>query len=185
MFENCKKAAVLRNTLAEMGYPQPATPVQTDNSTACGIANDNIKQQRPRAIDMRFYWVFDGVHEGQFNIYWGPAGTNLADYYTKHHPARHHVDVRSHYLFMGKALTVLRGCVNPPGAPPDVPTPAALTRAESPSRGAHTPADLIRIRRQRIQNIQRLTRAILQTRIQATGDANSERKAVTATTTSS
>jgi hypothetical protein len=54
LYENTKKAAILRVTLEEMGYPQPATPVQTDNSTACGIANDNIKQQRSRAIDMRF-----------------------------------------------------------------------------------------------------------------------------------
>ena len=46
LFENCKKAAILRITLDKMGYPQPATPVQTDNSTACGIENDNIKQQR-------------------------------------------------------------------------------------------------------------------------------------------
>ena len=70
LFDNCKKAAVLRITLAEMGYPQPATPVQTANSTACGIANDNVKQQRSRAINMRFYWVRDRVHQGQFYIYW-------------------------------------------------------------------------------------------------------------------
>jgi predicted transposase YdaD len=73
-----------------MGYPQPPTPVQTDNSTACGIANDNIKQQRSRAIDMRFYWVRDRVKQNQFHIYWGPGKLNLADYYSKHHPPVHH-----------------------------------------------------------------------------------------------
>jgi hypothetical protein len=55
LFDNCKRGSILHTTLVEMGYPQPATPVQTDNSTACGIANDNIKQQRSRAIDMCFY----------------------------------------------------------------------------------------------------------------------------------
>jgi hypothetical protein len=57
LYENTKKAAILCVTLEQMGYPQPATAVQTDNSTACGIANNNIKQQQSRAIDMRFYWV--------------------------------------------------------------------------------------------------------------------------------
>jgi hypothetical protein len=69
LYENTKKAAILRVTLEEMGYPQPATPVQTDNSTAFGIANDNIKQCSC-AIDMRFSWVRDRVWQGQFNIYW-------------------------------------------------------------------------------------------------------------------
>jgi hypothetical protein len=65
LYENTKKAAILCVTLEEMGYPQPATPVQTDNSTACGIAKDNIKQQHSQAIDMRFYWVCDCVQQGQ------------------------------------------------------------------------------------------------------------------------
>ena len=34
--------------------PQPATPIQVDNSIAAGIANNNIKIQRSKAIDMRF-----------------------------------------------------------------------------------------------------------------------------------
>jgi hypothetical protein len=71
--KNTKKAAILHVTLEEMGYPQPVTPVQTDNSTACGIANDNIKQQQSRAIDVHFYWVRDRVCQGQFNIHWKPG----------------------------------------------------------------------------------------------------------------
>jgi hypothetical protein len=35
LFENIKKAAILHVTLQEMGYLQPATSVQTVNSTAC------------------------------------------------------------------------------------------------------------------------------------------------------
>jgi hypothetical protein len=96
--ENTKKAAILRVTLEEMGYPQPPTLVQTDNSTACSIANDNIKQQQSRAIDMRFYWVRDRVRQGQFHIHWKPEKVNLANYYTKHHSAAHHQQVRHLYL---------------------------------------------------------------------------------------
>jgi hypothetical protein len=107
-----------------MGYPQPPTPVQTDNSTACGIANDNIKQQRSQAIDMRFYWVRDRIRQGQFHIHWKPGKVNLADYYTKHHSAAHHQQVRHLYLHpesepkrqtipIASALIVLRGCAKP------------------------------------------------------------------------
>jgi hypothetical protein len=56
LYENTKKAAILHITLQEMGHPQPATPVQTNNST-CGIANDNIKQQCSCTIDMHFFWI--------------------------------------------------------------------------------------------------------------------------------
>jgi predicted transposase YdaD len=85
-----------------MGHPQPATPIQMDNLTACGITNDTIKQQRSQAINMRFYWVRDRVQQGQFHIYWGLGKLNLADYYTKHHVATHHQVMRSKYLYMGK-----------------------------------------------------------------------------------
>jgi hypothetical protein len=119
LFDNTKRATILRTTLEEMGHPQPATPVQTDNSTACGIANDNIKQQRSRAIDMRFYWVRDRVNQGQFHIYWGPGKLNLADYYSKHHPPAHHQQMRGIYLYTGTeeqcnaVIASLRGCVKP------------------------------------------------------------------------
>jgi hypothetical protein len=64
----------------------------------CGIANDNIKQQCSRAIDMRFYWVRDRVRQGQFHIHWKPGKVNLTNYYTKHHSAAHHQQVRHLYL---------------------------------------------------------------------------------------
>ena len=81
-----------------MGHPQPATPVQVDNSTACGIANETIKQRRSKAIDMRFYWVQDRVNQKQFHVYWKPGKENLADYVTKHHTAKHHQEMRYKFL---------------------------------------------------------------------------------------
>jgi hypothetical protein len=83
LFENCKKAAGLRITLDKMGHLQPATLIQTNNSTACGIANNTNTQQQPRAINIRFYWVQDRLQQGQFHIYWGLGKLNLANYYTK------------------------------------------------------------------------------------------------------
>jgi hypothetical protein len=54
LFINAKEGEIICTTLDEMGYPQNATPIQTDNSTASGIANDTINQQRSRSIVMRF-----------------------------------------------------------------------------------------------------------------------------------
>jgi Reverse transcriptase (RNA-dependent DNA polymerase) len=98
LFHNCREACALRTTLAELGHPQPATTIQTDNSTAAGIANDTVKQRRSKAIDMRFYWVRDRVRQGQFKIQWEKGSLNQADYFTKHHPPSHHQAIRSAYL---------------------------------------------------------------------------------------
>jgi hypothetical protein len=45
LFHNGKEACPLCITLEELGHLQPATPIQTDNSTASGIANDTVKQK--------------------------------------------------------------------------------------------------------------------------------------------
>ena len=99
VFHNGKEACPIRACLEELGHPQPPTPIQTDNSTAAGIANDTVKQKRSKAIDMRFYWIRDRVRQGQFLVYWRKGSLNKADYFTKHHPASHHQDIRSAYLY--------------------------------------------------------------------------------------
>ncbi len=98
LFYNAKDGCMLRNTLEDMGHPQPATPIQADNACAVGLANDTVKQKRSKAIDMRFYWVRDRVKQGQFIIYWKKGVENDADYFTKHHPPAHHRRMRSRYL---------------------------------------------------------------------------------------
>ena len=42
LFITAKKMIPLRNTLIEMGWPQPQTPIQTDNSTAVVFTNKTI-----------------------------------------------------------------------------------------------------------------------------------------------
>ena len=115
LFDNTKESGVpLRNTLTEMGHPQPPTPVQVDNSTTNGFANKQIKQQRSKSMDMRFYWIQDRVAQKQFNVFWRPGPTNLADYFTKHHSPAHHRRERSTYLHcLNHLSSLLRGCVNP------------------------------------------------------------------------
>ena len=97
-FFNMADAVPIRTALEEMGHPQPPTHVVTDNSTASGIANKTVKQRRSKAVDMRFYWVQDRILQKQFLVYWRKGADNLADYFTKHFPARYHILQRPVYL---------------------------------------------------------------------------------------
>jgi hypothetical protein len=54
-FHNAQSGATLRVTLTELGHTQPPTPLRTDNSTAFGILNENIKQKRSKAMYMRYH----------------------------------------------------------------------------------------------------------------------------------
>jgi hypothetical protein len=98
LYDNLREGVPLRITLREMGHPQPPTPVQVDNSTANGFANKQIKQQKSKAMQMRFYWIQDRVQQKQFNVYWRPGLTNLADYFTKHHAPAYHQHIRATYV---------------------------------------------------------------------------------------
>ena len=108
LFHNAQDACALRNTLEFLGHPQPATPIQTDNSCAEGIANDTVKQRRSKAIDMRFHWVKERVKQGQFYICWKRGQDNLGDHYTKHHPASHHREMRRIFLHDAANLVELK-----------------------------------------------------------------------------
>jgi hypothetical protein len=59
-------------------------------------------------MDMRFEWLLNREQQGQFKIYWRPGETNLADYFTKHHPPSHHRDVRGEFLTHVAELQRLR-----------------------------------------------------------------------------
>jgi hypothetical protein len=120
-YTNGQEAVPIRTTLEEMGHPQPATPMQVDNSTAEGFANDTIKQKRSKAIDMRYYWIKDRTRQGQFLVYWRPGPSNDGDYHTKHHSAAHHRQMRPTFLHPTEHLAqnvislLLRGCVKSRG----------------------------------------------------------------------
>jgi hypothetical protein len=106
LFINTKEAVALRNTLEEMGHPQPATPVQVDNTTADGIMNGKLLQKRSKAMDMRFYWVQDRVRQKQFHVFWAPGTANLADYFTKHHAPVHHKNMRPVFTHVANTMVV-------------------------------------------------------------------------------
>jgi hypothetical protein len=97
LFHNGQDAIALRTTLEEIGWPQPPTPITTDNLTAACIANDTVKQGS-KAVDMGFYWIRDRVHQKQFTVKWKRGLDNHADYFTKHHPPSHHRTIRARYI---------------------------------------------------------------------------------------
>jgi hypothetical protein len=49
-------------------------------------------------MDMRFYWLKDREAQKKIQFHWKPGKTNLADYWTKHHAAIHHANIRSQIL---------------------------------------------------------------------------------------
>jgi hypothetical protein len=108
LFINAKEAVHLWRILLEMGHPQPRTPIQTNNFTAEGVINSRVKPKQTKSMDMRFEWLLDRQQQGQFKIYWRPGKTNLADYFTKHHPLSHHQNVRGEYLTRVSTLQQLR-----------------------------------------------------------------------------
>ena len=94
LFHNGRDALPLIHALTEMGHTQPPTPIQTDNSTAAGLANDTVQQRKSKAMEMRYFWIVDKVDENVFNVYWNQGKTNRADYYSKQHPTKVHRDIR-------------------------------------------------------------------------------------------
>jgi hypothetical protein len=109
---NAQEAVGLRNCLEAMGFPQPATPLKTDNNTANGIINNTMKQKRSKAIDVRFYWLRDRVKQGQFYVFWDAGKNNIADYFTKHHPPAYHKRMRPIQTFVESlSPESLQGCI--------------------------------------------------------------------------
>ena len=98
LFINAKTAVSMRTTLEELGHPQTRTPMQTDNSTAHALLTNKILPKVLKAMDMRFHWLRCRDAQGQFRYYWRPGTQNLADYWTKHHPASHHTAFRPQIL---------------------------------------------------------------------------------------
>jgi hypothetical protein len=107
LYLNANEAVYLRQILIEIGHPQLQTPIQTDNTMVEGVTN-KIQPKRNNAMDMQFHWLRDCKSQDQFKIYWQPGKTNLADYFTKHHPPNHHTIVRAEFLTKEKYLAETR-----------------------------------------------------------------------------
>ena len=76
----CVKAMVqLCQTLIKIGWPQPRSSIQCDNSTSVGVANDNIVQRKTKTMNMQYHWLRCSEAQFQFWLFWGYSANNLAD----------------------------------------------------------------------------------------------------------
>jgi hypothetical protein len=57
LYTTAKWIVPLRQTLIKMGWPQPRTPIQMDNSTAVGITNLTIVPQKTKSMDLHLWWL--------------------------------------------------------------------------------------------------------------------------------
>ena len=103
-----REAVYIRIILEELGHKQPPTPLQTDNAMAEAVVNGKVQPKRTKAMNMRFHWLRDQECQEQFRIYWRPGKLNYADYWTKHHAAAHHKNVRKEFLTPHIVLEMLR-----------------------------------------------------------------------------
>ena len=108
LYITARETVYIRIILEELSHKQPPTPLQTNNSMAEGVVNGKVQPKRTKAMDMRFHWLRDRECQRQFRIYWRPGRLNYADYWTKHHPATHHQNIRKEFLTPCIVLEMLR-----------------------------------------------------------------------------
>ena len=91
----CAKSMIpLRNTLMEMGWLQPPSSFQCENSTAIGVTNKTTVNKMLKSMYMRLWWLRCRYSQDHFRYYWVPGNKNLADYSTKHNPPLYHLSCR-------------------------------------------------------------------------------------------
>ncbi len=120
LFHSCQTGIIFCSILEDLGHHQPKMHVHCNNAMAVGIANNSVKCQWWRLMEMCFFWISGKVTQNMYSLAWHPGQENLADYQSKHHMGHHHVAVRPWYLhmeispcFLPRAQTpsALKGCV--------------------------------------------------------------------------
>jgi hypothetical protein len=111
LYINCCESVPVCHTLEFLGQPQPPTPIQTNNTTALGVINNNI-MKKLKAMDMKYHWLWDRISQKQIRHYWAPANKNKGNYVTKHHALVHHEAMRSLFLTSIATLQALHNRVS-------------------------------------------------------------------------
>jgi hypothetical protein len=58
LYINCREAIPACHTLKFMGHSQPPSPMQTDNTTALGVVNNNVIKKM-KTMDMKYHRLHD------------------------------------------------------------------------------------------------------------------------------
>ena len=99
--------------LQELGHTQPPTPIHTDNTTETGIIHKTIKQQQPRAMNLRYFLTISKQYDKTIDVSWQPGRENLAEYSSKHHHPTIHHNLRPTYLHMPNSPIYLQRSATP------------------------------------------------------------------------
>ena len=83
LFMNAQLLVEYRQTLEDMGHPQPPTRIRIDNKSAHGALTGIMKQKRTKSADMNANWAKDRVEQGQFELRWAPGPASLGGSPTK------------------------------------------------------------------------------------------------------
>ena len=95
LFLTAKEMVPLQNTLTEMGWTQPPTPLQSDNSTAMGMTNCSSIPHNSKPWDLHLNWLRCREAQAQFRFYWDKGPNNNGDNSPKQHPDIYHDTKRS------------------------------------------------------------------------------------------
>jgi hypothetical protein len=60
LYINFWEAVPACHILEFLGHPQPPTPIQTNNTMALRVVNNNV-MKKLKAMDMKYHWLWDGI----------------------------------------------------------------------------------------------------------------------------
>ena len=66
MFIIAQEIVAMRQTLQEMKFPQPKSPLQTDNSAVAGVVNNTIVPRKLKTTERRLHWLICREAQRQF-----------------------------------------------------------------------------------------------------------------------
>ena len=66
LFITAQEMVAMRQTLEEMKWSQPKSPIQTDNSAAAGVVDNTIVPRKLKTMDRRLHWLRCREAQGQF-----------------------------------------------------------------------------------------------------------------------
>ena len=69
LFITAQEMVAMRNTLEEMKWPQPKSPIQIDKYTAVGVFKDTIVPRKLKTMDRSLHWIRCREAQGKFRYY--------------------------------------------------------------------------------------------------------------------
>ena len=69
LFITAQEMVVMIQTLEEMKWPQPKTPIQTDNSAAADVVNNTTVTRKLKTTNLRLHGIRCREAQGQFLYY--------------------------------------------------------------------------------------------------------------------